>query len=296
MMDGASEVMLVTGVAGNDLTVVRQYGGSPAAPLVNGAILRILGNAALEGGDASAARFTVRGRRQNYTQIFTATTEISGSQLAAKMLAVADEMDYQKQERLRELLRDLENCVVNGVASTTNPQGAATTRRTMRGILASIETNVFMPGVGPIPAGEGGKETLLNETMLNAALREIWQHSSASVDTILCGGFQKRRINGFIASTQRFVEHDGRYRSQVDVYESDFGVCRVVMSRWMPNDAVILLDSSRVRVLPLSGRMFHFKALSSQGDAERGQVIGEYTLEFMNENAHGVLRGLGAAA
>jgi len=78
----------------------------------------------------------------------------------------------------------------------------------------------------------------------------------------------------------------------VSVYESDFGVCRVVLSRWVPADTVLLLDSSRIDVLPMTGRHFHFKKLASTGDSEVGQVIGEYTVEVRNENAHGVIRGL----
>ena len=81
----------------------------------------------------------------------------------------------------------------------------------------------------------------------------------------------------------------------ISVYESDFGVCRVVMSRWMPADTVMLLDSSRVSVMPLAGRSFHFKQLASTGDSDVGQVIGEYTLEVMNESAHAVITGLQSA-
>jgi len=35
-------------------------------------------------------------------QIFTATVEVSGTDMAASQLGLADEMDYQKQERLRD--------------------------------------------------------------------------------------------------------------------------------------------------------------------------------------------------
>ena len=295
MLDGGAEVMLVTGVFANTLAVSRQYGGTPAAPLADGATLRIIGNAALEGADAPAARFTDRLRRRNYTQIFTAAVEVSGSQLAARTLAVDDEMDYQKQERLREQLRDVENCVINGVAAETNPQGDASTRRTMRGIIAHLATNRFSPGSDPLPGGDGPNQDLLTEPMLNAALRTVWEQSAGHVDTIVCGGAQKRRINGFIASQQRFTE-DGTYRSLVDVYESDFGVCRVVMTRWVPADTLLLVDSSRIAVLPLSGRSFHFKPLAATGDAESGQIIGEYTAEVRNEGAHALIRGLGTAA
>jgi hypothetical protein len=291
-IDGGEEVMLVIVVTGNTVGVVRQYGGTPVANLVDGAVLRIIGHAALEGEDAPAPQFTDRARRQNYTQIFTSSVEVSGSQRAAQTIGIDDEMDYQKQERLRELLRDLENCVVNGVAAVANPQGDASTRRTMRGIISSLATNLFVPGSGPIPDGDGPGSDGLTEPMLNAALRAVWEQSSARIDTIVCGGHQKRRINEFNAASQRVAEAD-RYRNLVDVYESDFGVCRVVMSRWVPGDALLLLDSGRIDVLPLAGRSFHFKSLASTGDADTGQVLGEYTMELRNENAHAILKGLG---
>lgn len=288
-----TEVMLVTAVAGNVLTVTRGYGGTTAAPLANAQPITILGNAALEGDDRPATRFTNRQRMSNYCQIFTASVEVSGSQQAVQTIGIANELDYQKQERLRELLRDLENCVINGVAPATNPQGSSTVRRTMRGILASIQTNVFTPGDGDLPPGGGSEENELTENVLNAALRAIWQQSSAGIDTIVVNGMQKRRINQFV-SDRGYAPRDTKFRELVSVYESDFGVCRVVLSRWVPPDAVLLLDSSRISVLPLAGRSFHYKPLASSGDSEAGQLIGEYTLQFMNENAHGVIRGLSA--
>ena len=75
--------------------------------------------------------------------------------------------------------------------------------------------------------------------MLNAALKAVWEQSSDSIDTIVCGGFQKRRINSFISSTQRFAQNTTAFKSMVDVYESDFGICRVVLSRWVPADKVL---------------------------------------------------------
>ena len=93
--DGSSEVMLVTGVSTNTLTVVRGYGSTTEEDIADNLKVNILGNAALEGADAPTARFSTRTRKKNYTQIFTAGVEVSGSQLAARKLAVADEMDYQ---------------------------------------------------------------------------------------------------------------------------------------------------------------------------------------------------------
>ena len=64
-----------------------------------------------------------------------------------------------------------------------------------------------------------------------------------------------------------------------------------MLSRWVPTGNVLLLDSSRVEVMPLSGRSFQYRPLASVGDAEQGQVLGEYTLELRNENAHGLISG-----
>ena len=288
--EGGREVMLVTGVTGDDLTVQRAYGGTTAFTLVDNTKLTIIGNAALEGADAGEARFTNRVRQRNYTQIFSSTVSVSGSMQASRAYGVSDEVDFQKQERMRELLRDLENCVINGAADLFNPTGTSTVRRTMNGEVRSIGTNAFVPGVGAMPSG-GGSGDELSEELLNAALREIWEQSSGNVDTIVVGGAQKRRINEFASADRPYLPEDTRYSDLISVYESDFGVCRVILSRWAPTDTVLLLDSSRIEVAPLQGRSFHFKPLASTGDSVTGQVIGEYTLQFMNENAHGLLRG-----
>lgn len=285
------EVMLVTNVAGNALAITRAYGGTTAEALADNQTLIIIGNAALEGDDRPATRFTTRIRKANYTQILTASVEVSGSQQAVESLGTKNELEYQKQERLRELLRDLENCVINGVAPASNPQGTASTRRSMRGIVSTIQTNRFVPGVGSIPAGAGPGSDLLDETVLNGALRAVWEHSSARIDTIVVGGFQKRRINQFVGD-RGYAPGDTRVRDLVSIYESDYGVARVVLSRWVAPDTVLLLDSSRLSVLPLAGRSFHYKPLASSGDSEVGQVIGEYTLQMLNENAHALITGL----
>jgi hypothetical protein len=286
-VEGSRELMLVTNVVTNTLTVVRSYGGTTAEELADNKVINILGNAALEGADAATARFTNRARKENYTQIFTATAEVSGTDLAARNLAIGDEMDYQKQERLRELLRDLENTVINGGQPVATPEGSDTVRRTMKGLIPFITTHRYTTGQSGFPAGSA-----LDEEKINYVLRKIWNASNGNIDLIVCGGFQKRKINGFLTSARSTQVENVKYKDMVNIYESDFGICRIVTTRWMPQDAVLLLDSSRIGVLPLSGRSFHFKPLASTGDYECGEVIGEYTLEMKNEAAHGLIHGL----
>jgi len=284
---GSGELMLVTAVNADTLTVVRGYAGTTAQALADNKVINILGNAALEGDDKPAARFTNRARCGNYTPIFTVTVEVSGTDMAASQLGLADEMDYQKQERLRELIRDLENTVINGGEPVSDPQGGGSARRSMKGIIQHLSTSVFNTGDSGFPSG-----TDLDEAKLNYVLRNIWDSSSGNVDLIVVGGFQKRKINAFCSDSRTYAAGETTFTDMVGIYESDFGLCRIVTTRWMPQDAALLLDSSRVSVLPLAGRSFHFKPLASSGDYECGELIGEYTLELKNESAHGLIRDL----
>jgi len=286
-VEGSEELMLVTAVNGNTLTVVRGYAGTTPENLADNQVINILGNAALEGADKPAVRFTNRVRKGNYTQIFTASVEVSGTDIAASQLGLADEMDYQKQERLRELLRDLENTVINGGQPTSSPEGSSSVRRSMRGIIQHLSTHVYHTGDSGFPSG-----TDLDEEKLNYVLRQIWTASSGNVDLIVVGGFQKRKINAFCSASRSYGAGDTTFTDMVNIYESDFGICRIVTTRWLPQDAVLLVDSSRVNVLPLAGRSFYYKPLASSGDYECGELIGEYTLELKNEAAHGLIRGL----
>jgi hypothetical protein len=286
-VEGSEELMLVTNVNSNTLTVVRGYAGTTAEALADNKVINILGNASLEGADKPGARFTSRVRRSNYTQIFTALVEVSGTDIAASQLGLADEMDYEKQVRLRELLRDLENTVINGGQPSSNPEGSASVRRTMKGIIRHLSTNIFRTGGSGFPTG-----TDLDEAKINYVLRKIWESSSGNADLIVVGGFQKRKINAFCADSRTYGANDTTFTNMVSIYESDFGVCRIITSRWMPQDAALFLDSSRTGVLPLAGRSFYFKPLASSGDYESGELIGEYTLELRNEAAHGIIRDL----
>jgi hypothetical protein len=286
-IESSEELMLVTGISTNTLTVVRGYAGTTAENLADNQVINILGNAALEGADKPNARFTSRNRCGNYTQIFTAAVEVSGSDLAASQLGLADEMDNQKQSRLRELVRDLENTVINAGQPSSNPEGSGSVRRSMKGIIQHLSTNIFHTGDSGFPSG-----TDLDETKINYVLRKIWENSSGNVNLIVVGGFQKRKINAFCSASRAYGANDTTFTDMIGMYESDFGVCTIVTTRWMPQDAVLLLDSSRINVLPLAGRSFHFKPLASSGDYECGELIGEYTLELKNEAAHGLIRDL----
>jgi len=200
----------------------------------------------------------------NHVQSFIARLEVSRSGQASRAYGVADEVDYQKQERMRELLRDLENCVINGVAPSGD--GMRMQGQAMAGLVSMINTNRIRV--------DGG----LNGDLLNDSIGQVNAEVGSHVDTIVVGGAQKRRLNAF---------NDGHI-----IYKSDHCLSRIVLSRWMPPDSVLLLDSSRVSVIPMQSQSFHYQRLAATNNSISGQLVGMYTLEFKDEGAHGIITGL----
>lgn len=188
---------------------------------------------------------------RNMTTIFKASVEAyqpSGFDLA-------DEVDYQKQERLRELLRDLENCVVNG-------SGAM---RPGLGLLELIDT-----------VDLGGNP--LTTDAVNAAIDK-----DEAVDTIVVGGRQCRRLREIGA-----VKDEDEFRT----YTAGHRPVRIVLCRWVPPDTVLVLAASLVSVVPLRGRSFHFTTQGRTDLAVSGTVLGEYALAVRERSPHTALRGL----
>jgi hypothetical protein len=273
------EVMMVTSVSdASTIAVTRGYGATAAAAHTAGTTVTIIGNAALEGADTDEDRSTRLVRKANYCQIMKLGVKVSGTAQAVGWITTGDKLADAKVMRLRELLRDLEKTVLLGRTDTATI-GSDTARRTMAGIVCSLATNVQSAAT-------------LTESALGNLLQACYGQGSKDVDLIVAPPKQKRIISGWNSSRIHVTNDANAYRNVVEVYESDFGVQRVIMNRWLPEDMVLALDSGRIKVVPLAGRSFRYEELAKGGDYVRGQVVGEYTLELRNENAHGVLTGL----
>ena len=284
-IENDEEVMQVSAVGSSTIDVVRGYGATSAgSALASGVTLVILGHSALEGEDANDASFSSRSRISNYTQIFTETVKISGTMDAVNLHGIEREFDYQALNRLRELLRSLEQTVIGGYKADTNPEGSDSVRRTMGGIISFI--------TGSDAVIHDASTAALTEDMLNARLKAMWE-KGGSPNAIVVNGFQKRKISSFTGSVQ-YRPEDRTYSKLVEYYESDFGLQRIILSRWVPKDKLLILDLDKIRVLPLKNRSFFVRRLPESGDYRQAQVLGEYTLEIHNasDGGHGLIKNL----
>lgn len=237
-------------------------------------------NAQIEGVDYSFAKVSTRTRTGGYTQIFDKLIEISGTQEAVDKAGVQSELEYQLQKKMKEVARDIENALVTG----TGNSGASGTARRLKGILAWISTNN--------ETGSGTGTQALTETLYNSLLQTVFT-AGGNPDLTLANAFQKRQIDAFAGNTNARRTDDlteKRIINTVSIYESAFGVQRIVLHRWMDTDKVAVLQKDLWKVSVL--RPVAMEEVAKIGDAMRWVVQGELTLKALNEAGSGKITEL----
>ena len=132
---GVTEVMQVTAISTDDLTVVRGYGSTSGQAGTSGTTdpIQIIAHPAQEGQDAPADESKVRTKVTNYTQIFQKGISVSHTMRSVMQAGVADEYTHQVARRLMEVMRELDSSLVAGISSGS--QGSDTVYRSMGGII-----------------------------------------------------------------------------------------------------------------------------------------------------------------
>ena len=231
-------------------------------------------NAIVEGADEDADAVVPTTREGNYTQILRNSWKITDTQQAVDSAGRPNEYNYQMAKSMKELARDIEYALVNATAAS----GASGTARTMKGVLAYITTNVNT-GASAVTTED------LSETVYNDMLQTIF-NSGGNPDTTYANGWQKRKISAFSTSNARNISgEDKRLVNSVDVYESDFGLQRIILDRYMTSSIVACLQNDLWRVASLRG-VAH-KELPDLGGGPKGQLETELTLESLNEAGSG---------
>jgi len=232
----------------------------------------------IEGADYSFAVASARTRTGNYTQIFENTVEVTETQRVVNVAGLNDEFDYQTEKALKETARDIETAIVSGTANA----GASGTARELKGVVNWVTTNT--------ETGTGTGSEALTESMYNDLLQTIYA-AGGNPDVTYANGWQKRKIDSFATPNTRYQDgSDGKLSAYVGVYQSSFGLQKIVLDRYMPTDQVVALEQNKWKVGIL--RPVVYKDVPPIGDAKRGVVIGEMTLISLNEAASGIITGL----
>ena len=124
-------------------------------------------------------------------------------------------------------------------------------------------------------------------------LREVAELIGAKAYLILAGATQARRMDTFLDPYKEAGYSDSTFGSFLTRYVTRFGVIDILLSRWMPNDELWILDPSKIGFGPLEGRSLGITKLpETSREYDTWQISGEYTSETRMEKSHARIYGL----
>jgi hypothetical protein len=272
------ELLYVSAVASNTLTVTRGYAGTTAAAIADQAKIEVQFVEGIEGNDARAARNKPRVAKSNYTQIFDDSIEVSGTAEAVQQYGISDLYEYEKQKKQVELALQLEKALINGVAYQNGQV------RQMAGVRSLIQSNVTDAAAAAVSG------TLLNDSL--QAIYEKGGFASGGNYKILVPAKQKRAISAFDNNKLYITQAENTRGQKVDHFVSDFGQFEIALNNNLAANELLIVDANRMAIRPLVGRDFFHKFMGDKGDYTVGTLVGEYTLEFKQEKAHARIKNL----
>lgn len=257
----------VTSVPSGTTVIVAAF-GSGSTP-VNADVLNIIGQLPTEGGDPNLLRSVDRTNPFNYTQIAQEGVSVSRTERKRAVYGVADEYTYQVQKKFKELAIRVERSMTLGVRF----QSGST--RFMGGLLAFLTTNTV-------------SNTAANsKTAVNALARKCYDAGGTPKTLYVSPGIKQAFSANIDPTLRRSERSDSQQGYVVDSILTDFGVIEVVVDRHLPVTKGVLLQEEFDTRRVFDGYFHEF--LAKTGDGDKGEIVGEFSLEVKNQAAQGVL-------
>jgi len=287
------EIMLITRVAGlaDALTATRGYAGSTAANAAASADIVIIGSA-FEEGSANTALSTVSTQptlQSNYLQIFRKSVEITKTYANVELYGGADR-PYQRKKKGIELMRDLERAFLYGKPSTAN--GTSHTIRTLGGIENYITTN---------STAAGGA---LTESEFEGFLRTVFRYGS-NTRYLFAAPIILSVVSLWAQGKLQMFPKDKTYGIAISQYTSPHGTINLVKELMLENAGgvsstsnyggyafAVELEDVIYRYLQNRDVQMETEIQHPGDDYYKDQYICEVSMEFHNEQKHGVLTGV----
>ena len=247
--------------------------------------------------DASSDISSARTRRKNFTQVFERAIAITQTRKGVAIYAVPDELKHQIQMRTYEIKRELNMSVIAGyaLASASNTYSPDSEIRTMCGLIQLIRD----PNLDSTNEDNSTTQVsaALTESVINALAEKVYNRGgldSKSNAVLVVPPYQQRVISAFEKDRIRRDPDERRAGYYITKFMTDLGYdLPILVDRWMPADKAILLDKSRVALMPLKGDNWHTEKMAVTGRSEKWQISGQFTLELRNpDEAHGLLYDL----
>ena len=276
-----SEMMWVTSITSDTITVVREYHGDLATgdSHDNASTITWISSARLEGALSGDSPSTDVTSVTGYTQIFWKSVQVSRTQSKTSKYGIDDDYDYQVAKCLTnggkagELPRALEMAAFYGTAYA----GTAANARTMAGLNTLITTNET-----------AAASAALTRKMIEDSLQTAWT-AGGSPTTIICNAWAKRKITSFYEGSARTDRETSMGGMVIDRIETEFGIVDILMDRYCPSSSLFIIDESKVGFLTFDD--WFVEDLAKTGDSRKGQVVGEFGFFVANQTAHAKITG-----
>lgn len=274
VQDAAHTVQfLVTAVSGDDLTV-DGFGGNTTDPAVAD-VLEIIGQYTNEGSDPVDARSVEGTALFNYTQIGQEKVEATRTQRKRAMYgsgdAAGDPYDKEVRKKFRELAIRFERSMVNGVRAISGDSK----KRFMGGLFYYISTNT-------------SSNTSANaKTAINSLLRSAYEDGGTPKLLMVSPAVKAAISTNVDATLRRSTVDESTGGSVIERFLSDFGEVSIEINRHFPATKGLLLQEEYIERAVFDP--YAHELLAKTGDADQGEIVGEFSLRVKNEPAHGIL-------
>jgi len=291
------EILRVTGVATDTLTVQRGIGqGGTGTTIGAGAELLLLGSAMPEGATSKPARSNNATMATNYTQIFRKPIESTETWIHSDQFTTQNDWDYQLAKEGIEHLKDIEEAFLQGRAMED------TTALTVAGITGAPvvrSTGGAIPFITTNVTAAGGTFT---ETSFFAALRGVFRYGSQT-KTMFASGLVVDVMNAYARSKVQIpTMSEDTYGLQVVKYQSPHGTINLVR-HWLLEGTTysgyaVILDMSNVKYRYLANekgsRDTHVREniQAPDADTQKNEYLTECGLQFGLQATHGLITGV----
>lgn len=264
------ELVWVSSISSNTLTVVRGFGSTTQATHESTGTAYIRFTARLEGADSSASPSEEVVSVTNATQIFHKEILMSRNAQDIPQYGMSDPWGYKQDKAMDELMEELDRVPFYGQRAA----GSATAARATGGFRTYITTNVT--DLNSVGLTRANIDTQLDNCFAQGGRPNI----------IFSGSYVKRKIGSFyegFVKTERSEKVGGilidRLQHPILNYEIELIVDRNCASTdlWGIDDRF----AGYVEYKP-----FMFEPLAKVGDADKGEVIGEYGMVVAREKSH----------
>lgn len=285
---GSDEVLLVTAVSGNDLTVTRGFGGTTAAALTSGQVLVIDSVAREENSLAQNDGIFQPDPVENFFQTMDTAVEFSRRALATMQFGASNDLSFQVAERVRQLTIQMNRALVRGRKATATIGGKA--------VSYTGGMRYYLDQAGAIKVDNSAAALTLDA--INALNAEIVSRGGTS-NTVAVGLKQARKLSALVSAnynSQRLADWSADEGSVLQL-PSDLplvgNVNRIVVDTNLADGELVIYDSSMINVIPMangnaadSGNWRTVDATLPGQDGQRVRIIGDFGMEIRQSQTH----------